>query len=141
VNPILAVDWGRKRLGLAVSDPTGTIARSLPTLTLDSPSDALAGIRSAVFEHEARTILLGLPYNMNGTEGASAGAVRRLGEALEAEGLVVRYLDERMSTEDAMEFLRERGEPRPPKDRLDQIAAVMLLQSFLDHSPQGEGRA
>ena len=141
MNPILAVDWGTKRLGLAVSDPTGTLARSLPTQVLGSPADSLALVREAVLEHEVQTVLLGLPYHMNGTEGASAGAVRRLGEALAKEGLVVQYLDERMSSEEAMQYLRERGETRPPKERVDQIVAVMLLQNFLDHSRQGEGRA
>lgn len=141
MNPILAVDWGTKRLGLAVSDPTGTLARSLPTLVLRSPADTPGLIRKAAIEHQAQTVLLGLPYNMNGTEGASAETVRRLGKALEEEGLVVQYLDERMSSEEAMQYLRERGETRPPKERVDQIVAVMLLQNFLDHSPQGEGSA
>ena len=55
--------------------------------------------KGTALEHQAQTILLGLPYHMNGTEGASAGAVRRLGGMLEEEGLAVQYLDERMSSE------------------------------------------
>jgi len=129
VNPILAVDWGTKRLGLAVSDPTGTLARSLPTLHLQSPTDALIRIREAAAEHEAQIVLLGLPVNMNGSEGTSASAVRRLGEALEQEGIQVRYLDERLSSEEAKQYLDERGETRPPKERAARSGSSRLCSS------------
>lgn len=130
--PVLAVDWGTRRLGLAVSDPLGTLARPLPTLQVRGAADAQTQILAALETHEAASVLLGLPLNMDGSEGPSAVRVRALGAALIAAGCRVGYTDERMSSEDAMTFLRERGERRPEKARVDQVAALLLLQAYLD---------
>ena len=141
MSRILAVDWGRRRIGLAVSDPTGTVVRPLPTLNVTTPADAVRGVTAAAEKEEASTVLLGLPLNMDGGEGASAREVRALGESLAAEGLSVIYHDERMTTEAAREYLRSRGERRPDKSRLDQVAALLLLENYLETRSAEGGRA
>jgi putative Holliday junction resolvase len=141
VSPFLAVDWGTKRLGLAVSDPTGLLARALPTLMVDTPGQAALSIAEIAHAEGANTIILGLPLNMNGSEGTSARSARELGGALEQVGFTVTYHDERLTSEEALEYLRQQGVTRPEKERVDQVAALLLLQNYLDHRPRGEGCA
>lgn len=139
MSRILAVDWGRRRLGLAVSDPERVLARPLPTLTVSGRAAAVAGVREAAEREGAPVILLGLPLDMDGGEGVSAREARALGDALGGLGFSVIFHDERLSTEEARDRLRARGERRPPKERIDQVAALVLLQDYLDHEVPGRG--
>lgn len=132
MSRILAVDWGSRRVGLAVSDPSRLLARPLPTLQVKSAREARERIAAQARKEGADSILLGLPLHMGGEEGTSARRVRKLGEALRQDGFTVLYRDERLSTEDAVRWLAERGERRPPKGRIDQVAALLLLQGHLD---------
>jgi putative Holliday junction resolvase len=135
VTRILGVDWGTKRVGVAVSDPGRHLARPLPTLSPSTPDEAVRGIVRAARDAGAQTVLVGLPLHMNGEEGASARKARRLGEALEKAGLTVIYRDERLTTEEALELLRQQGDRRPDRERVDQMAALVLLQDYLDTVP------
>jgi putative Holliday junction resolvase len=140
VSRILAVDWGTRRVGVAVSDPSGLVARPLPTLSVKSARDAREQVESTARREEAELVLIGLPLNMDDTEGPAAARARSLGAALEAQGLAVRFLDERLTSDDARRWLRERGETRPDSGRVDQVAALLLLQEFLAESDRS-GRA
>jgi len=140
VSRILAVDWGTRRVGVAVSDPSGLVARPLPTLNVKSARDARDQVESTARREEAELVLIGLPLNMDDTEGPAAARARSLGAALEAQGLAVRFLDERLTSDDARRWLRERGETRPDSGRVDQVAALLLLQEFLAESDRS-GRA
>jgi putative Holliday junction resolvase len=135
LTPVLGVDWGTQRVGLAVSDATRQLARPLPTLTPADRGDAVRQIIHAARSEGAQIIVVGLPLSMNGGEGPAAKQARRLGSALEKEGFSVVYHDERMSSEEARELLWKKGDPRPAKARIDQVAALLLLQSYLDSTP------
>jgi putative Holliday junction resolvase len=138
VSRILAVDWGTKRIGLALSDPTRLLARSLPTAVVRGAAEAERRVEQAARREGAETILIGLPLHMEGEEGSSARGARRLGEALARKGFEVHYRDERLTTEEALDFLRSRGETRPDKTRIDQVAALILLQEYLDELRERE---
>ncbi len=131
MSRILAVDWGTRRVGVAVSDPSGLVARPLPTLSVKSARDARDQVERSARREEAEVVLIGLPLNMDDTEGPAAARARALGAALESQGLAVRFQDERLTSDDARRWLRERGETRPVSGRVDQVAALLLLQEFL----------
>jgi len=131
---ILGLDYGERRIGLALSDPLRLTAGALLTLTRESRARDLAALRAVVEEHEVRRIVVGLPLAMNGTRTAMtvkaeefAGAVGR------ATGVPVETWDERLTTAQATRTLIE-GEVRRERRRevIDQVAAVILLQSYLD---------
>lgn len=132
MSRVLAVDWGTRRVGLAVSDPTGLLARPLPTLSVRGARHAEELVTETARREEADLVVLGLPLNMDGSAGDSAARARALGAALVRAGFSVDYVDERLSSEEAVLYLRERGETRPPKTRVDQIAALLLLQEYLE---------
>lgn len=132
MSRVLAVDWGTRRVGLAVSDPMGFLARPLPTARVGSAAQVVDVVDAAARQESADELLLGLPLHMEGDEGTSARRVRDLGAALSERGWTVRYRDERLTSEDALAWLRERGETRPEKTRVDQVAALLLLQGFLE---------
>ncbi len=131
----MAIDWGKRRVGVAISDPSATLARPLPTLDGSSPKRLVAELAAAASREEVETIVVGLPANMDGTEGESALEARRLGASL-AEKLPsarVVFVDERLSSREAREILIEHGEHTQKKSgRVDQVAAALLLQSYLD---------
>jgi putative Holliday junction resolvase len=132
---VLAVDWGTKRLGVAVSDETRFLARPLPTLNVTSWRDAAEAVERIAGETCAEVIVLGHPVHMDGREGESARRVRRLAARLEARLPGVRLVlwDERLSSREAQGILHEKGERlRGNKGRVDQVAAAVLLQSYLD---------
>lgn len=141
MSRVLAVDWGTKRVGLAVSDPSGTVARPLPTLSVRSARDAEEQVAAVAKREEVDRVVVGLPLHMNGSGGTSARRARRLGEALRKAGLAVDYLDERLTSEEAREFLRRRGERQPDRTRVDQVSALLLLREYLASEGGNENRA
>ncbi len=130
---ILAVDWGERRIGLAVSDPTGTIASGLETLVVRAPSTAPAEVAAIAAEVEADSIVVGLPLLLSGERGEAAEAATRFAEALgAASALPVRLYDERLTSALSQRRMHERGERvGRGKGRVDEGAAVALLESWL----------
>lgn len=134
----LAVDWGERRIGLAISDPTGTIA---------SPAGHVvrrAGKRPPIAELirraqalEARAFVVGLPLDEAGHDTPRATEVRHVAAELEKRtGLPVRLLDERFTTAAALRAVREMGgSTRGRKGDVDALAATVLLQHALRHAP------
>lgn len=129
---ILAVDWGERRVGLAVCDPTGTLASGLETREVRGPADAVAQVSAAAREVEADSIVVGLPLLLSGERGSAAAAAEQFAAALaRATGLPVATWDERLTSALAGRRMHERGERHRKKGRVDQDAAIALLESWL----------
>lgn len=104
---ILALDLGKKRIGLALSDPLGLTAQGLPTLQRVNIRTDLAELDRLATEYDVRLILLGLPLHMSGDEGRQAQNAREFGERLaEWTGREVRLWDERLTTVEAQRVLK-----------------------------------
>jgi putative Holliday junction resolvase len=131
---ILALDLGKKRIGLAISDPLGVTAQGLPNLVRTNKRSDLAALELLVRERGVSTILLGNPLNMGGAEGRQSRWVREFAGALEeCTGLAVKLWDERLTSVEAGRVLRASGisiEKRAAA--VDRLSAVILLQSYLD---------
>jgi len=134
---VLALDVGERRMGVAISDPTGALARPLQTLVCGSREEDFAAIAGLVAEHDVGLVVVGQPLSLDGTEGPQARRVARYAEALAAR-LPVRIVswDERYTTAEAKEILRqgrgEKGRRRAREKKLDAVAAAVILQSYLD---------
>ena len=129
---ILGVDFGEARTGLAVSDASRFLASGLGNIQGGGLEKTAQRILEAVQEHQAVAVVLGLPVNMNGTEGPRAERARELARLLEAH-LPVYLMDERMTTMAAARFLNEtntRGKKR--KGVIDTLSAQIILQNALD---------
>jgi len=133
---ILAIDYGTKRVGLALSDATGTIAQPLGFLPGETASKLLDLLKETVTERKAEEIVVGIPRNMNSTYGPAAEKAREFAAALQQIVAVpVRTWDERLTTVQANRFLIQTGMRREKrKERVDQTAAAILLQSYLDRA-------
>ncbi|HET9949709.1 MAG TPA: Holliday junction resolvase RuvX [Longimicrobiales bacterium] len=137
---VLGVDFGRKRVGVAVSDPTGTIATPLETLTRRAGRRApIARLESLGRELGVEHVVVGLPLDLSGEETDWSAEVRRAGERLaERLGVGVSFVDERFSSVRAERAVRSLGLPRSErerKERVDAAAAQLILQAWLD-SPE-----
>jgi putative holliday junction resolvase len=129
------VDWGERRIGIALSDELQLLAQPLTTLTRRPGKRVpLQQILSLIAEHGVVGVLVGLPLTADGSEGEAGRAARRLGEQLaKRSGLPVNYVDERFTTARALRTIRELGETtRDRKEDLDAMAAAVLLQQYLD---------
>ena len=131
---ILALDLGKKRIGLAISDPLGITAQGLPNLVRTRKRDDLDAIGQLAREREVGLILMGNPINMRGSEGRQSAWVREFAQTLEKRtGLPTKLWDERLTTVEAGRVLRASGisiEKRAAA--IDRLSAVILLQSYLD---------
>ena len=131
---ILALDLGKKRIGLAISDPLGITAQGLPNLVRVRKRADFAALQQIVRERQVGLILMGNPINMRGDEGRQSGWVREFAQALkERTGLPVKLWDERLTSVEAGRVLRSSGisiEKRAAA--VDRLSAVILLQSYLD---------
>ena len=133
---ILALDVGERRIGIAVSDPTRTLARPLRVLVRGTREEDFAALGSLASEYKAELIVVGMPYSLDRTEGPQARRIARYLEDLSAH-LSVSMVpwDERYSTAVAKDILRQnRGNSNRQRDRggVDAIAAAVILQSYLD---------
>ena len=131
----LALDYGERRIGVAISDPTGAIATPLETIAArPGGRDALERIAELVRSHEIGQVVVGLPLHMNGRPGPEAERARAFGERVRARAQVaVDYLDERWTSREAERALDEAGvSRRAQRGRVDPIAAALLLRTWLE---------
>jgi putative Holliday junction resolvase len=132
---LLAIDLGDKRIGLALSDLSQTLAHPLSTLTRRAGKRfPLKQLRGHLETHRPVGIVFGLPLESDGTEGARALEAREIGTLIQAKAdLPVCFFDERMTTARALRAVRHLGgKTRGRKGDVDQLAATTLLQTFLD---------
>ena len=131
---ILAIDWGARRMGLAVSDPLGLTAQGLPTLERRNERSDLSYLMSLLQRYEVSLIVLGNPLNMDGTEGSQSAKARQFAAELSRSlKIEVRLWDERLTTVQAHRVLQESGMKQPRRvQEVDRLAAVLLLQNFLE---------
>jgi putative Holliday junction resolvase len=130
---ILAVDWGERRIGLAVSDDLGILATGLPTLEIRGEAEAVARVADTIRTVEADSVVVGHPLTLKGERGEAARAVEHFVEALRGKtSVAVALYDERLTSALAERRMREVGEKsRGNKGRVDQGAAVALLEGWL----------
>lgn len=130
---ILAVDWGGRRIGLALSDPLGVLASPLPTLEIRGEAEAVARVADTIREVGADSVVVGLPLTLKGERGEAAEAAERFAARLrEACQVEVSLYDERLTSALAQRRMRETGEKsRGRKGRVDAGAAVALLEGWL----------
>lgn len=139
MNPgrILAIDYGERRIGLALSDPMRIIASGLTTIQVQNENAAIQKIKKLVNEHEVIQIVMGNPLDKNGSEGTKAQKVRIFAEKLRQQiPLDIVFWDERMSSVTALKMLveAESKKKRRTKEKIDELAAVVILRHYLDAS-------
>lgn len=140
---MLGLDVGTKTIGVAVSDALGLTAQTVTTVRRTQLKADLAALARLVEEYEAQGFVVGLPLNMDGSEGPRAEATRKFVEALtQALGLTVELWDERLSTVAAQRTLLEADLSRAKRrEVIDQLAAQFILQGWLDAQGQARARA
>ena len=131
---VLAIDYGSQRIGLAVSDPTGTLARPLPFIPALPDAKLAREIAAVAAKEQAGLLLLGLPRNMDGSTGEAAVKVQAFAAILgKAMTLPLKLIDERLTTVQASRQLQESGKnTRKQRGQIDSESACVLLQSYLD---------
>lgn len=128
------MDPGSKRVGLALSDPTETIAQPLATVPAEPRATLATRLAAIANEQETGRIVVGLPLRMDGSEGPEAKAARELAAELRrASSMRVELVDERLTTAQAERAMVAAGARRARRrESIDQVAATLLLQSHLD---------
>ena len=132
---LLGVDWGEKRIGLALSDESQTLAQPLATLTRRAGKRVpMPRLLAHLATHRVVGVVVGLPLDAAGAEGTAARSARALAADIERRaGLPVELWDERMTTARALQAVREMGgKVKGRKPDLDALAATLLLQHYLD---------
>lgn len=131
---VLALDLGKKRIGLALSDPLGITAQGLPTLERINIRQDLAALAALASERGVTLLLMGNPIHMSGKEGRQAAYVHEFAERLATHtGIPLKYWDERLTTVEAHRVLRSSGIGIEKRARaIDKLSAVILLESYLD---------
>ena len=133
MSVILGVDYGERRIGLAVSDELMIAANPLDTIARTTEQRDLAAIEKLVRQRNVERIVVGLPLNMDGSEGPMAKAVREFAGKLSGLGIEIEFWDERLSTRAAESTLLEADFTRKKRKGLrDKVAAAWLLQGYLD---------
>jgi putative Holliday junction resolvase len=131
---IMALDVGDRRIGVATSDPSETLASPLTTIARRGETKDVEEVLRLAAQHEVGEIIVGLPISLSGHIGPQAQQSTRFAKTLgERASVPVKTVDERFSTFEAKRLLRESGvEPSRNKARVDAVAAAVILQSYLD---------
>ena len=136
---ILGIDFGERRIGLAISDPLGITAQGLPTIDTRKTKDALSHIKNLITEKRVVKVVVGMPRNMNGSIGAKGEEVMKFIQklALKIEAEVISW-DERLTSVQSKRSMREMGTKQRKKEVTDRISATLILQSYLDSLSEKE---
>ncbi len=136
-HPVLGIDHGEARFGLAITDAAGILAHPLESITVQT-TDPITRLIEIIAQHQVQHIVLGLPLRMNGSEGTAAEKIRGFAKELEAKiNIPLHFHDERFTTVSASAKLHQAGKnAKKQKSMIDQAAAVEILNSWLNsHSP------
>jgi putative Holliday junction resolvase len=138
VSRSLGIDFGTRRIGLALSDPTGTLATPLPFLENSTPEEVTKNLKDLVENHGVETIVVGMPRNMDGTYGPSAEKVRNfIAQTQPHLTAKVVTIDERLTTAQASRELSQIGlNQKDLRKKVDSSSAALILQQFLDRNNQ-----
>lgn len=134
---IMAIDHGEKRIGIAVSDPSDTIALGLPTIETDTGGGELHSIEELALERDIKIIVIGLPKQMDGTEGQPARKARGFAKRLKRQMPWIRivFVDERMTSARAKKVLAAEGARKDVlRKNIDRMAAQFILERYLKSS-------
>jgi putative Holliday junction resolvase len=130
----LGLDVGTRTIGVAISDPTRMLAAPVRTLARAGVAKDVAALLVEIRARDVGHVVVGLPYELDGSESRSARLARQIGDALRDQGLPVTYIDERYTSVEANRALIAADVKRAKrKEVIDQAAAVLILQSWLDH--------
>lgn len=132
---VMSIDYGDRRIGIALSDPTGIIANGLETYVRKGPREDFTYIAQLAEKNNVDTMVIGLPINMDGTEGDRVAKSRIFGNTIGkiCPQLRIEYIDERLTTVSAEKMLIDADVRRDKrKTVIDKIAATIILQSYLD---------
>jgi len=131
---IMAIDYGQKRLGVAVSDPTATLAQPVAVIERLKGQDGLAGLARLMDDYEIERIVIGYPRTLSGKVGPQAAVVEDFIKTLKRVFPVpVDRYDERLSSKEAKTWLAQMGvRGQKAKGAIDKVAAALILQSYLD---------
>ncbi len=142
----LCIDYGERHTGVAISDPTRTIAQALPTIHHSNESELLEALKRLIVEQEVNEVVIGLPVSQSGKPSRRSEQVRSfVGQLKKVTGLPVVTLDERFSTARAIEVLEETrghrdltpgrraatGKDKKRREAVDRIAATIILEDYL----------
>jgi putative holliday junction resolvase len=135
---ILALDVGKKRIGLAITDELGLMAHGLPTFERTKPRQDVARLAELAEENGVGLFLVGLPLHMDGASSPQAEAAREFGYRLHARSRIqVKFWDERLTSIEAEQHLKARGEVgNRSEGDVDRIAAIILLEDYLASLPR-----
>lgn len=130
---ILAIDFGERRIGLAVSDPLGITAQGLPTIDAKKSKDLFSHIQEIIKDKKVTKIVVGMPRNMDGSIGSKGEQVQKFIQKLARKtGVEVTSWDERLTSVQSQKSMREMGIKQKQKEAVDRISATLILQSYLD---------
>ena len=133
MNKVMAIDYGDARTGVAFSDPLGMLAGETTVLESWNHEKLVNALVELARSRAADPVVLGLPRNMDGTEGPRAEKCRALAAELEERGLRVVLVDERRTTVEAHAILSEAGKHgKQRKQRIDAVAATLILETYLN---------
>lgn len=134
INKTIALDIGEKRIGVAISDGLGMLAHPLSTIVWKGIKSFLQQLQEIVNEHQVKTIVVGMPYTLKGTESQKTEQVRELiVQMRDSLNIEILKQDERLTTKMAENALHAVGKkPSKQRNKIDQIAAVYILQSYID---------
>src|ERR1700680_5051321 len=140
---VLAIDYGRRRLGLAISDPLGVAVRPLATWTRSNRRQDIARLRSLCREQGVSRIVIGWPLHLSGAQGDMASEAAGVADGLRKQlGIRVELVDERLSSWEAEQILADdhasKGRsPNPNHRKLDEVAAAVILRDYLHNAGKG----
>jgi putative Holliday junction resolvase len=130
---ILAIDFGERRIGLAISDPLGITAQGLSTIDTRKTKDVLDYIQSIIKEKKVTKVVVGMPRNMDGSIGFKGKEVEKfIGKLTRKTSVEVEAWDERLTSVQSQRSMREMGTKQKKKETVDRISATLILQSYLD---------
>jgi putative Holliday junction resolvase len=134
----LGLDYGERRIGVAISDPSGLTARPLTVIARESRDKDLERVRQIAGQFGVTVVVIGLPLNMDGTESQGARRARRFANAIRHQlGLETELWDERLTTFEAEQQMMEAGlSPERRKELRDAVAAAVILQDYLNSQRQ-----
>ncbi len=130
---LLGVDYGRRRIGIAVSDESGRVVRSLPTVDRQKQPNAISALCTIIQQEQPQILIVGLPLDHNGAETVMSEEARAFAARLaEASRKPIRFVDESSTSQAATQLLRYRSKKqRRDKAAVDRIAACLILETYI----------